>query len=198
MLNVMKIGHCLMAALLIIGCDSGDSSKPKAPAEEKISEPAASKSITIHEAAQAGDAEAVERLLKEDPSLLRAEDKRKMLPLQMAAHSGQKEVVQLLLKRGADANALGSGGRTALHWAVGMNKLDLVRLLLEAGANVNAKAPALADMTPLHVAASMGHPEQVELLLKHKADKGEKSSDGKTALQCAQEQGHKHLIDMLK
>lgn len=49
------------------------------------------------------------------------------------------QLVEALLKHGADANALDSTGQSALHWAVGDAEVESVRLLIEAGADVNAK-----------------------------------------------------------
>ena len=59
-------------------------------------------------------------------------------------------------------------GDTALHLAAQLGNVEAVRLLLEAGATVDAEG--LLNRTPLHDAASGGHVEVAQLLLDHGAD----------------------------
>ena len=49
------------------------------------------------------------------------------------------EVAELLIRQGADVNAEGPKGWTALHWAVAMAQKKSVELLIGEGADVNAK-----------------------------------------------------------
>src|SRR5690242_10277274 len=55
-----------------------------------------------------------------------------------AAMKGDMQAVKALLKGGADPNARGQFGTAALHWRVDADDLAGTKLLLEAGANVNA------------------------------------------------------------
>ena len=55
-----------------------------------------------------------------------------------ASYNGDEEMVQLLLRAGADVNASDEKGWTALMVAVFRGKMEVVRLLLQAGANANA------------------------------------------------------------
>jgi ankyrin repeat protein len=64
-------------------------------------------------------------------------------------------------------------GETALHLAAGEGHLEIVKLLLEHGADVNAKT---AYETALHLAAGEGHLEIVKLLLEHGADVNAKTA----------------------
>jgi ankyrin repeat protein len=59
-------------------------------------------------------------------------------------------------------------GRTPLHWASGSGKLAVIQVLLEMGANPNARDES--QWTPLICAASAGHTEVVKLLLLKNAD----------------------------
>jgi len=59
------------------------------------------------------------------------------LPLNWAAVEGQSEVVELLLKHGANPNSATSGGRSALQDACWKDDQKSVRILLEYGADVN-------------------------------------------------------------
>jgi hypothetical protein len=58
-----------------------------------------------------------------------------------ALHHNQNEIAKLLLESGADANAADELGYTALWKAVSLDDSDLVRLLLEKGANPLTKMP---------------------------------------------------------
>jgi ankyrin repeat protein len=68
-------------------------------------------------------------------------------PLQEAAFRGEDAIIELLLQRGANLNARGFDGASALHWAVDGRKEKTVKLLLERGGS-----PSVADdqgKTPL-------------------------------------------------
>ncbi len=95
---------------------------------------------------------------------------------------GGADLVKHFLARGADPNRTGSSGTTALMVAV--PNLDKVRLLVEGGANVNARSET--DRTAFLVAAS--YPRTVELLrllLARGADLRAQDRGGATALSLA-------------
>jgi len=62
-----------------------------------------------------------------------------MTPLHWAADNGNKEVVELLLAKGADVNAKADNGNTPLHLAIHKGNKDIVKLLISRGADINAK-----------------------------------------------------------
>jgi cytohesin len=66
-----------------------------------------------------------------------------ILPLELGDSSEEPEtymrIAKLLIKSGADVNMKNNGGRTPLHAAVLRNRIDIVRLLLESGADPNAR-----------------------------------------------------------
>lgn len=99
---------------------------------------------------------------------------RDVTPLMLAANAASADCVKLLLKSGADVAAVtqsesgGAGGQTALHFALLAGKaekphLDVVKLLLDAGAN--PVAPSNNGTTPLVEAAHIGSKPLMELLL---------------------------------
>jgi ankyrin repeat protein len=105
--------------------------------------------------------------------------------LVLAAHSGFTDLVELLLDKGADADAAGPGF-TALHEAIMRRDEKMVTALLAHGANPNAPlqtwtperrssedfnfAPALVGATPFWLAARFAEPNVMRLLVKQGAD----------------------------
>ena len=103
-------------------------------------------------------------------------------PLMYAAAVGSIETMKTILDAGADVNAAGSDGMTALMWATG--DLAKVRLLVERGADVNAKG-ADGRTTALVAAAQRGAADVVRYLLDHKADPMAGGDEGAALLQAA-------------
>jgi ankyrin repeat protein len=73
----------------------------------------------------------------------------------------------------------------------------IVELLLEKGADVNAKDKD-GNVTALIMAASNGHTETVKFLLERGADVNAKDNDGFTALKAARKAGHLDIVQLLK
>lgn len=61
--------------------------------------------------------------------------------LHHASEYGQTEVIELLLKKGAQVNVIDSDGLTPLLLAIYEDQLDCAKLLLDHGANKNGKTP---------------------------------------------------------
>ena len=119
------------------------------------------------------------------------------LTLPQAAQEGDLEAVGSLLHKW-DVNATQGDGMTALHWAAYREDLNMARLLIGAGANVNA-ANRLNAVTPLLLAATAGNAAIVDLLLKSGADANQANSLGTTPLMLAAASGRvdaaKTLLD---
>jgi len=73
--------------------------------------------------------------------------------------------------------------------------IEVARLLVEAGADVNATAAG--GYTPLHLAASQGSREIVALLLESGANRETRCDQGKTAADYARERGHFQVAAIL-
>jgi hypothetical protein len=109
----------------------------------------------------------------------------------MAAATGNLEAIKKNLAAGVDVNATfvqpgvpGSGG-TPLHIAVIADQLDAAKLLLEKGANIEAKAADEYQATPLHWAAFVGRLESIKFLLEKGAKLNSKDKNGYTPLDSA-------------
>jgi ankyrin repeat protein len=135
----------------------------------------------------------IENLIKSSPSLVNGKFLNEPFIL-LAAQSGRIDVVRLLIEHGADVNAKGMGGFTALHVAAGKGYRDIVELLLLNGADVNAKTRDLS--TPLHMAVE-GGADVVETLLEHGADSHFRNKDGESPLDRAKALGKEDIATLL-
>jgi cytohesin len=80
------------------------------------------------------------------------------------------DVVEVLLAHGADPNALTNHGSTPLHhFAISEDKTECVKLLLQYGANVNAKRSGYGDETAIEIAAYRGNRNTGDVLLANGA-----------------------------
>lgn len=86
---------------------------------------------------------------------------------------------------------------TPLVRAVGRGHLDIVRLLVEAGAPVNDLCECAGSESPLWTAASFGGTEIVDYLLERGADPNAPAFAGATPLHAAVQSGHHHLVQRL-
>ena len=120
-------------------------------------------------------------------------------PIHEAAQRGDVEALGRELASGVSPNALDSDGQTPLHYLCNDSdnprdsdddaeaQVACVRMLLEAGANVNAPAeyPAKGRSTPLLYAAGMGNAKVVAALLEGGADVNRGNAFGDSPLHWA-------------
>jgi ankyrin repeat protein len=189
----------------------------------------------IHEAAIAFDVDKVRSLIVSKPSLVNAKDSFGRTPLHWAVlginHSlssnatvlqskQQRELVELLLAKGADINAMDPGGDTPLCFAAVAGTDDMVKLLIDHGAKADIFVAAMLDMgervkkllhanpdvaratdhsgaTALHLAAGRGHIKAVQILLAAGADPNSSSGSGETPLQAAAYIGRHDVVKLL-
>eukprot|EP01036_Dinobryon_divergens_P031629 gene31629-41062_t len=116
--------------------------------------------------------------------------------LNKAADWGYRDVVTLLLERGAHPNLADKYGDTPLHKAAQNGHREIILLLLERGADPNLARTY--GSTSLHIAAEQGQEEVVSLLLKRGADPNLTSMIGKKPIDLAREKGWTEVVSMLE
>jgi ankyrin repeat protein len=145
----------------------------------------ANEGLDVFEAATVGDAERVQQLVTADLTAISGWSADGFQPLHLAAFFGHPPIVALLLANHADPNSVARNAMAVcpLHSAAANWNCETVRLLLEHGANPNAKQHG--GWTALHAAALHNDLTMIRLLLDHGADPGVKSDEGKTAADLA-------------
>ena len=122
----------------------------------------------LHAAAMENDIEAVDDLLEWIDVDFR--DSREATALHYAAQRGHIDLVAVLLKQGANLEAVDSQGWTPLWYAIQSKNHDLVQLLLlRKPTALHARLPKSESM-PIHYAATLCLPEIIGSLLKDGAD----------------------------
>lgn len=154
--------------------------------------------LELHEAAAAGDVARVKELVEKDASLAKGFSPDGFPILALAAVFGQFEVTKYLHAKGGDVNAAATNGSgyNALTGAVTSGHTEIVKWLLENGADPNYRYAN--NYSPLLNAAANGHLEILKLLIAHGADLHAKTNDGKTALAFAEERKHGAVADYLR
>ena len=152
----------------------------------------------LHKACIAHDSNSTEILL-ENGIDINAKDSEGFTPLILAindvvlpteldgdekvARGGREDVVELLLKHGANPNLADPAGNTPLHHAAQEDRRVILRLLLENKGDPNYKNSEGA--TPLHVATQSPSLRAAELLIKNGANPNAADNKGQTPMHLA-------------
>lgn len=125
------------------------------------------------------------------------------LNLHLAAYLGDADRVNEFLAGGADVNLKGPNGWPPLHYAVLQKQTDMAKLLIAAGADLNALAGRkgfaedFVGGTALHHAVQQGDVGIVGLLIDSGADVEATNQYGITALQWATLEGKSEMVKLL-
>ncbi|WED23457.1 ankyrin repeat domain-containing protein [Vibrio sp. JC009] len=113
--------------------------------------------------------------------------------IHLAAYHGNEEKVIELLASHPDPDARDSYGGTALHAAMFQNNTEIVRLLVDAGYDVNAVGPS-NGYTPLHDAVWADNLPALKILVENGGDTRIKGLDGNTPLEKARKEGKDEIV----
>lgn len=174
-------------------------------------------------AVKAGDAAQVRALLKQDPALATVRDEDGTSAMLAALYRGKTDVVKVLLgarppltifeaaalgktarirdllsERAGRVRAYSHDGYTPLHLAAFFGRLSAARLLLRCGALVNAPSRNGMRVQPLGSAAAGNHTTICRVLLRAGADVHARQEGGFTALDAAEQNGNRELVQMIR
>lgn len=159
---------------------------------------AAAGELDLFEAAALGDCSRLREILGSDAMQVWAVSADGWTPLHLAAAFAGPDAVRLLLEHGAHAHQVSHNPQRnqALHAAIALgDSLEIICLLLESGANVNATQAG--GFAPLHQAAAAGKREIVALLLENGALRELRCDQGKLPSDYARERGHTAIVELL-
>ncbi|HEY6990300.1 MAG TPA: ankyrin repeat domain-containing protein [Bryobacteraceae bacterium] len=160
-------------------------------------------------AATIGEVETMRLLLAKGADPTTANNKGEP-PIILATKSKRPEAVSLLLEQGVDVNVANTSYNivrngpiamiklTPLHRAAAFGPVQMVRDLLKAGANVNARDGR--SLTPLHFAVATDYPSKqiCETLLQAGADVNARDSTGETPLDWAEKFAYPDIVQALQ
>lgn len=174
------------------------------------------------QAVQSGSVEVVRGALLADRSLAGSRDEQGISAIMHGIYRGQKDAVQeiravhpgfdvfeaaslgdikrlreLLRSEPGLANARSADGFTPLHFACFFGQEEVVRMLLEAGADVTAVSKNPMQLMPLHSAASARNLGAVQALLDHGAPVNSKQQKGWAPLHAAAQNGDAEMYRLL-
>jgi ankyrin repeat protein len=153
--------------------------------------------ISLFEASAAGKLDVVAYIITQHPDSVNDFAPDGFTPLGLACYFGQSEVARYLVLKGADVNMPSNNGFQVypIHSAVAGNYLEIARMLVNNGAQVNVKQQA--GVTPLHSAAQNGNTDMLILLLENGAEVNTRMEGGKLPADLAKEKGFIEIADIL-
>lgn len=146
----------------------------------------------LHEASRRGHLESVKVLLRRGADVSAKNGTRGDDSLQIACFHGQAEIVEELLRHGANARSDDSHHGSAIQAAASNGQNRIVHMLIKGGADVNDCGGRYANA--LQAASSQGHPEVVNTLLVHGANVNAEAGYYGNALQAASVNGHVAVV----
>jgi len=154
--------------------------------------------LDVFEATALGYIDRLRERLEEDHWRARAYSADGFTALHFAGFFGKPEAAKTLIEAGAEVSAYSTNDLQvqALHSAAAGRHIEVCRVLIAAGADVNATQRH--GFTPLHAAAQHGDVELVELLLSAGADPSAVTDDGASPADIADGEGHVDVARRLR
>ena len=117
--------------------------------------------------------------------------------LHIPAKEGDLQKVKAEIEAGKKVDSKDAAGQTALMYAAGSGRMEVVEYLLSRGADVNAVSGTFGAGTALSYAASANRLEVMEYLIAKGANVNLVSRRGESPLFFAARQGHDEAVKFL-
>ena len=154
--------------------------------------------IALHYAIKYKNKTFIEDLLKYESNTLFA-DNTGNNSFHLSILSRDIEIIKLILKHSEKPiiiNSRTDNGKTPLHYAVNLQEIKIVKLLLENGANINLQDYE-HEYNILHYAVNFGSKELVEFCLTNNIDINRQDIFGNTALHYSVIEGNNEILNMV-
>jgi uncharacterized protein len=154
--------------------------------------------MDIFTASMSGRAREVREALAATPEMVNAFSADGWTPLHLASFFGCRDCVDALLNAGAKVNERSNNAmqNMPLHAASAGRHAEIVRILLERGAWVNARQHG--GWTALHAAAQNGDTELAGLLIAAGADVKARADNNQNPLDMAMTKAHQPMVEILE
>lgn len=147
----------------------------------------------VFDACRSGNLADLEKLYKEDPSVISKKNEAGYPPIILAAYHGREKVVKFLLDKNVNINEASDYG-TPLMAAVVKGSETIVKLLLDKKANTDITD--INGFTALHYATQFKRVEIIALLIQAGADYKLKDGKNKSSYDYALESKNKEIIKL--
>ncbi|CAM9973446.1 unnamed protein product, partial [Hapterophycus canaliculatus] len=151
----------------------------------------------LHDAVRHGTIRQIEDLLSEGLIDINLGDPRGQTPLMCAAAIGNRAIVGMLLKKGANLSIASDYDFTALHIAAQEGQLDVTEMMAKACDAADLEAVTYEGFTPLHVAVQVKQPAVVRALIEAGANFNSRTPTGQTPLYTAAMRGYLDVVRVL-
>jgi ankyrin repeat protein/L-ascorbate metabolism protein UlaG (beta-lactamase superfamily) len=152
--------------------------------------------MTVHEAVTSKDTVALNQLLKENPSLIDAQDANGNTPLLLAMTDTNPELALALLNYKPRLDLRNNNGVLPIHRAAQKHSLQLVQRLVSSGADINATDTRTGGNV-LHWAAEGGNLEVINYLITQGFNPNQDSNDQWKPVDKAVAGGHLDALKLL-
>ncbi|KAF3077352.1 Ankyrin-3 [Trichoderma lentiforme] len=148
-------------------------------------------------AIQNNETDVAKLLLKRGANIEARRTKNGWTDLHTVASKGNMDAAKFLLDHGAKIEAKTNGGSTPLGLAIANRKTNMANLLLNRGANIDARQNKEGS-TELHIMAYKGKADMVKFLLDHGAKIAAKKKNGDTPLARAIANENANVVKLLR
>ncbi|XP_067653211.1 serine/threonine-protein phosphatase 6 regulatory ankyrin repeat subunit B-like [Haliotis asinina] len=150
----------------------------------------------LHLACRGGHVKIVNYILMQNIVDINAKNTGGETPVMLAANSGEREVFDILVRKGADLSVIDNNDDNILHSACGGGNPKIVTyILMQNIVDINCKGDE--EMTPVLIAAYYAKHEAFDILVKKEADLSVTDGDGDNILHLACRGGHVKIVNYI-